>query len=116
MEVSRLDKSTDIKLEQPSNNLFIFLSKGVEIVPKFTFIKFEHPLNIDSMVVTLVASKLDKSISFILFKDLNMDAQVFISTLNFRVTLFNPSTKSHVLVQEFFSSPFTITIYGSMEN
>ena len=50
----------------------MFLTKEVFIFPKFIFCKFEQPENIRSILVTLEALKLDKSISIKFTKPLNI--------------------------------------------
>ena len=70
------------------------------IFPKLIFSKPLHSLNIESILVTFEKSKLDKSITFILFKPSNIDSHESISSLNTKVILFRPFGNSQNFLQE----------------
>ena len=58
------------------------------------------------MVVTLEASKFDKSISVILYKPLNISLHDSIGLSNLRVILFLSFSKLHDFLHESFLTPF----------
>ena len=60
-DVSKLDKSREVKFEQPENIYVISVTSDVSKLDKSREVKFEQPENIKDILVTFDVSKLDKS-------------------------------------------------------
>ena len=84
--MSKFDKSKDINELQLKNILDILMTDEVLTSPKSIYCNFSQFSNIPFIEVTKEVSKLDKSISIILFEELNKYSHVFIFFIHIKVT------------------------------